>query len=231
MIYLILFIIFLIILFYYALENLNQFDTFIDYYVIHLQKSLDRKQNIELMKQVLNQEIKVYNAIDASIVDIQSINEFDKNIIFNFNYTYPGEWGCYLSHLLLIKSLLNTPFNYTVIFEDDFYITNSNLNWDIIEILNKITDNYDIIFLTNLNDNHGNNYKDNIYYVDAQSELWGTHGYLINNKNINKIYNCLLTIDKPIDIQYKYLIDNKILDGFVVYPTLLTSNNSNSTIH
>ena len=151
--------------------------------------------------------------------------------MYNFNYRYKGEIGCYLSHLMLIKSLLNINTGYTVIFEDDFKIIDNNLDLKINDILSSIDIDFDILYLGNLNNNHSNLYKNNIYYINLQQPLWGTHAYLINNKNIKKIYNSLLNMDKAIDNKIKENFDNKILNGLVIYPNLVNQNEIfNSTI-
>jgi GR25 family glycosyltransferase involved in LPS biosynthesis len=51
--------------------------------------------------------------------------------------------------------------------------------------------------------------------------LWGTHAYLINNKNAKKIYNKLLNMDLAIDNKFKKLIDDKELNGLTIYPILV----------
>jgi GR25 family glycosyltransferase involved in LPS biosynthesis len=132
---------------------------------------------------------------------------------------------------MLIKSLLNINTGYTVIFEDDFKIIDNNLDLKINDILSSIDIDFDILYLGNLNNNHSNLYKNNIYYINLQQPLWGTHAYLINNKNIKKIYNSLLNMDKAIDNKIKENFDNKILNGLVIYPNLVNQNEIfNSTI-
>ena len=142
-----------------------------------------------------------------------------KNI--NFKYNFINEIGCYLSHLMLIKTLLNKVDGYTVIFEDDFDIMDDNLHTHIINIINKTSDNFDIIFLGNLNNNYDIHIIDDIYSINKNIPLWGTHGYLINNKYATKIYNKLLNMDLEIDNKFKKLIDDKEINGLVIYPILV----------
>ena len=72
--------------------------------------------------------------------------------------------------------------------------------------------------------NKDNKVIDNIYTINKDINLWGTHAYLINNKNINKIYESLLNIDCPIDRKFKNNIINNILIGYVIYPILVDQN-------
>lgn len=220
----------------FLLLQINNFETFInsnhiDYYVIHMEKNTNRINNIKDNEIKLNNHIQIFNAVVGNDVNLDNLSIYEKNLINNFDYIYKGEIGCYLSHLMLIKSLLNINTGYTVIFEDDFKIIDNNLDQKINNILSSIDIDFDILYLGNLNNNHSSLYKNNIYYINPEQPLWGTHGYLINNKNIKKIYNSLLNMDKAIDNKIKENFDNKILNGLVIYPILVNQNEIfNSTI-
>jgi GR25 family glycosyltransferase involved in LPS biosynthesis len=232
----ILIIIIILIILLFLLLQINNFEKFINsnninYYVIHMEKNTNRIDNIKKNENKLNNHIQIFNAIVGNNVDLTNLSIYEKKLINNFDYRYKGEIGCYLSHLMLLKSLLNNNTGYTVIFEDDFKIIDNNLDLKINNILSSIDIDFDILYLGNLNDNHSNLYKNNIYYIDSQKPLWGTHAYLINNKNIKKIYNTLLNMDKAIDNKIKENFDNKILNGLVIYPILVNQNEIfNSTI-
>ena len=208
-------------------------DSFIDiksnnisYNVIHMKNSNENKYNniLNIEKQI-NQKINIFDAIIGKNVNLKNLNIFDENIKFNFNYTFPGEVGCYLSHLLLIKKAsYDTNNDYTVIFEDDFKVNNNNLNEEINNIINKTNGDFDMIYLGNLNNNHKKQIIDNIYTVDSVSPLWGTHALLINNKNANKILSNITNIDSAIDNKYKSIIDNNNIKAYVIYPTLVEQN-------
>jgi GR25 family glycosyltransferase involved in LPS biosynthesis len=196
------------------------------YYVIHMKNSNENKYNniLNIEKQI-NQKINIFDAIIGKNVNLKNLKIFDENIKFNFNYSYIGEVGCYLSHLMLIKKAsLDTINDYTVIFEDDFKVKNNNLIDEINNIINKINGDFDMIYLGNLNNNYEKQIIDNIYTVDSYSPLWGTHALLINNKNANKILSNITNIDKAIDNKYKSIIDDKIIKAYVIYPTLVEQN-------
>lgn len=218
----------LLFIFFMNLNSENFFDDkLIDYHVIHMSNNKKRYDNINLMTNKINTKINIFEAIKGS--EITNILDYDANINFNFKYNHINEVGCYLSHLLLIKSLINSNSKYTIIFEDDFNIKNNSFNNEVNNILDNI-DDFDILYLGNLNNNHGNNYKNNIYYINKDEKLWGTHAYIINNKNAYKIYNNLLNLDLAIDNKYKYLIDNNLLNGYVIYPILVGIINDESSI-
>jgi GR25 family glycosyltransferase involved in LPS biosynthesis len=225
----------LILILFIIYININNLyvDSFIDvklnnisYNVIHMKNSNQNKYNniLNIEKQI-NQKINIFDAIVGKNVNLKNLNIFDENIKFNFKYTFPGEVGCYLSHLLLIKQAsLNTVNDYTVIFEDDFKINNDNLNEEINKIINKTNGDFDMIYLGNLNNNHKKQIIDNIYTIDSVSPLWGTHALLINNKNANKILSNITNIDQAIDNKYKTIIDANNIKAYVIYPTLVEQN-------
>jgi GR25 family glycosyltransferase involved in LPS biosynthesis len=220
---------------YYKMDSI---DLKIDYYVIHMSSNLERRKNIQNMANKINKNIKIFEAIKGTDllnssdknIDLLKIQNYDENIIFQFKYEFINEVGCYLSHLILIQSLLNTSYKYTLIFEDDFNILDNNFNDKLNDILDKIDDNFDILYLGNLNDNHGKNFKDDIFYIDTNYYLTGTHAYIINNKNIDKIYRNLLTINYAIDNKYKDLINQNVLNAYIIYPVIVGLTNVNSTI-
>jgi hypothetical protein len=132
--------------------------------------------------------------------------------------------------LSLIKKALNSNKKYTVIFEDDITILSEDLNKDIIDIINKVN-NFDIIYLGTLYDSKSTNIVDNIYKHNKLVPLHGTHAYIINNNSASKILNYIININNPFDIVLKKLIDEDILDAYVIYPSLVIQNNNfNSTL-
>jgi GR25 family glycosyltransferase involved in LPS biosynthesis len=207
-------------------ENFDN-DNDIDYYVIHLKDSSpERKENILNNQEILGKKINMFDAVYGKHVDLNNLKTFDRNINFNFNYEYIAEVGCYLSHLMLIKKSMENKKKYTVIFEDDFVLEDKNIHDKIEKIIYNVKD-FDIIYLGNLNDNYDINKKisENIYEKNNNISLIGTHAYIINNKNINKFYNYLTNIDKPIDRKFEQIINENIIKGYVHYPSLVSQDN------
>jgi GR25 family glycosyltransferase involved in LPS biosynthesis len=193
----------------------------INYYVIHMKDSHNKYDNIIKNENKLQKKINIYDAVIGKNIDLNNLSKIDPNINFNFNYNYISEVGCYLSHMLLIKSLINSNSKYSVVFEDDLKILADNLNDKINEIISKLDNDFDIIYLGNLNNNHNEKVVDNIYTINKGEYLWGTHAYIINNKNASKIYESLLNIDVAIDNKLKNNINNDIIKAYVIYPILV----------
>jgi GR25 family glycosyltransferase involved in LPS biosynthesis len=147
-----------------------------------------------------------------------------------------GQVGCYLSHYNIYKKIRqDNRLGYTIVFEDDFVIKDENLLnkiKKIIENMNEKEINFDMLFLGNLKDNHGTQILEDLYYVDKSNNLYGTHAYVVNNKNINKIINKTENIDRAIDNKLEDCAKNETLDIVVVYPNLVEQDGSfRSTIN
>jgi GR25 family glycosyltransferase involved in LPS biosynthesis len=231
LIYLLIFILILIISLKYLCNSEDftnsNFDNDIDYYVIHLKDSSpERKENILMNQKILGKKINIFDAVNGKEVDLNNLQIFDKNINFNFDYYSVGEVGCYLSHLMLYKKIMESKKKYTVIFEDDFIIENNDIHTKIHKITNDVND-FDIVYLGNTYDNYDidNKISENIYTPKLFTKLYGAHALLINNKYINKIYNYLIDIDRPIDIKLQDLINETKLKGYVYHPILVSQDN------
>ncbi len=249
----IIFLCFIFIIIFYILNNqLKKLENFknnenkykINSFIILLPNNNERKHNV--FKNI-NKIGKInYNIYDAVVGKTINMIEFKKN-----QKKFDNSWlknepkrknqlGCYLSHKNIIEKIKDDKnyldnYDYTIIFEDDLKILNKNLNKEIEKILDNLkktnNDDFDIIFLGNLKNNHGKKIIDNIYEIDKNKKLWGTQAYLLNNNSLNKIYNNLNKIDKPIDEKYLDLFKKELLKGFIIYPILVSQNGFDSTIN
>ena len=197
----------------------------LDLYVITLGNK-ERLENIELQQKKINNKIDIFPAVNGKKSDI---NELKKKYNIKNEKLRMSEIGCYLSHLNIYKKIKkDNKKGYTIIFEDDFVVKSDNLLYEvkkIITILNNKNIDFDFIFLGNLRNNHGKNIQDNIYNIDNANNLYGTHGYIVNNKNIDKIIDKTKKIDRPIDIIIQDLTYKKILTTIVISPNLIVQNN------
>jgi GR25 family glycosyltransferase involved in LPS biosynthesis len=141
-------------------------------------------------------------------------------------------YGCYLSHYKLIEKLKNEYDNnllnsdYSVIFEDDFKIVVDDLDYEINNIITNINElniDFDIIYLGDSQNTHGELIINNIYQFN-NSHMYGDC-YLINNKSLHKIYNNLHVIDEAIDWKLRILIMNGKLNALMINPTLVLQLN------
>lgn len=212
----------------------------INYYIIHCNDNIERLNYINQIKHKLGQPLEIFNAINTRNVQIHDamsiMKRYDPSIHYNphykFNFYLPGQIGCYLSHHMLIAQIMNNKNqgknigNYSVVFEDDVSFDNDILN-KINHIISNITNNkidFDIAFLGNVNENHGQHKIDNIYLLDTKNNCWGAHALLINNKNIEKLYKNNCSIKHEIDNHYAYSIRDGNINGLVIFPSICNQN-------
>ena len=242
--YLISIILIIIVIFFaflkinYKNENFEDSNT-LDMYVITLGKE-ERLENIKNQQNKIINKIEIYNGVIGLNLDK---NELIKNNILSENYNLSKndnhskrEIGCYLSHLNIYKKIKeNNKKGYTIIFEDDFLINSDNFIDEIKKAIDKLNDkniDFDFLFLGNTTNNYGVNIVDNLYNIDVNNNLWGLYGYIINNKNIDKIFDNLNKIVKPIDNAIQDLSYNKIFNTIIIYPHLINhESNFNSTVN
>ena len=204
-------------------------------YVISL-KHKHRLDNIKEQQSKINTNIEIFDAVKGDKININQL--MDDNILSrdwvntNTNPHKLREIGCYLSHYNIYTKIQNDKLTgYTIIFEDDFNIQPDNFEENIISLIKTSNDDFDMIYLGNNNNNHDKLINNNLYTHDNNVPLNGTHGYIVNNKNIEKIIKLTKYIDTPIDVKIHNLAKNDELTILVVNPTIVNHpNDSPSTI-
>jgi GR25 family glycosyltransferase involved in LPS biosynthesis len=237
-------ILLIIIVIFFAFLNLKYntelFDNSgnLDLYVITLGKE-ERIANINNQQKKIGKKINIYNGVIGLKLDMndlikKDILSEDHNLSKNINHA-KREAGCYLSHLNIYKKIKkDNKKGYTIIFEDDFLVDSDNFLDEIkkaIDTLNTKNIDFDFLFLGNTLNNYGKNIINNLYYVNPRERLWGLYGYLINNKNIDKIIDKTNKIDRPIDVIIEYLSYNNIFNTIIMYPNIINhQSNYKSTV-
>jgi GR25 family glycosyltransferase involved in LPS biosynthesis len=225
-------IIFIFIIILYFIISINNYfvDGFenlknIKYYVISL-GTPERKNNIKEQNSGQNVSLIFVDAVHWKTINQKQL--LDNNVIshsfFKDNDTRRDkEIACYHSHFKTYNEIkTHNPNGYSVILEDDFNMISKDLSGDvnrIIEIM-KNTD-FDVIFLGNTFYNIGEKYKNNVHKIDKSYETMGCFGYLIKNKNIQKIINSVSYIDEPIDSKFNSLIKTDNLNIYTVNPSVV----------
>lgn len=194
-----------------------------DVYVIHCQKHIERLPNIDHHLKKLFPQLKIWDGImiNNNVPFLQKeMQKYDNNITVKNEHIFKtlGEIGCYLSHHSLLKHITETksPANYTLILEDDGMLSSDTVN--IEHILDKVE--FDILYLGLNNENRNKRITDTIYTIDKKKPIQGTHAYVVNNKNINKIYESILTPIGPIDYQYEISIKKDTINAVIFFPYL-----------
>ena len=206
--------------------------------IIEIDDTKNNKNNkfnfsIEIVDAVVGKNLDLQNLFDKNIInekicyDVEKTST-DNNILENFNNKIENrknEMGCYLSHLKIydiIKS--KNQKGYSVIFEDDFELEPDfmyKLEESILK-LKSINFDFDFLFLGGLLGNNDINVIDNIYYTSEN--CFQTHGYLINNINIDKIIENLKFIEDILDVQIFKKGLNRELTVLKIDPVIVYQN-------
>jgi len=197
--------------------------------MIHCFEHTERISHMKMVQQMLDQPLRIFKGLFCKYLPISNqvnyIHGIRPYIHVNKQFEWGGQVGCYLSHYLLLEHIMNQNIDgYSVIFEDDVIIP-SNLHHRIQTIIDTNVP-FDMIFLGNFNENHGNLITHNVYKMNSDIDCWGTHALLINNAHISKIYKLISTIESEIDCQYTNLIKSGKINGYVIYPSLCIQNKS-----
>jgi len=200
--------------FYHIYEPFNN-SPIIDHYVITMSQP-DRLRNIEIQSEKLRNNIINVDAVVGKTIDLDDL--IKRGVLTSNVYDNKGdmftrvfekrknEVGCYLSHLKtydLIRDSNNknkTDKSYSLVFEDDFELTpdfSAILEKTLLKLENESFD-FDMLFL-GISGNTGDKVIDNVYYTMPGS--FGAYGYVIANKNIDRIIEKMKFIDNIVDVQ------------------------------
>jgi len=167
------------------MTHVNNIIDNIPIYYINLNRSLDRKTKIEQTFLENNLKFKRVEGVDGKELNIEELKK-EYNINPKLNV---GEIGCALSHMKIIKEVLNDELEYALIMEDD-------CNFDYVKYkkmkltdIMKINNDWDIIQLAMINDKNTFTKISNTNQILEKSNfvVAGAMGYLINKKGIQKI--------------------------------------------
>lgn len=216
-------------------ENYDNQNVPITYYVIHNRSNQERKKNIEEQETKLGKPIHIFDAIMGKELDLDNLSVFDPRLQNKYNSRNKNEYGCYLSHFMLLKKISQQILpskGYTVIFEDDFQIMSDDLENHIRHELDIIDKEMDMIFFGHLDSYVGKLYKEDLFELDMNNyqDFAGLHGYIIQNQSIQKIHDMLFEIDNPIDYKYGRFIGEGKLTALLVNPTIVNQNGMESGI-
>jgi len=190
------FIIILIIVLYFFTKRKN-----IDVYLVSLDKDVERRNNI--LSKI---NVDYIYAVDGRKLNLDSLQIENKNL-------KKGEIGCYMSHVHLLYKSLESSKNNILVLEDDVEISKNTFS-KIQNAIKNAPKDFEILFL-------GYNYHENHDY-ESVSNVYGAHGYIINNKNITKEkIDRLFPIMYPLDIALP-----KFFKSYIVKPKIIELNNT-----
>lgn len=207
-------------------ETFSNTKSDIECYVIHMVKSADRIPNIETQIKKINYPVHLFTATDGKTLDLQKL--IQSGFIDQKYYDRiknPSVYGCYMSHYKLIEMLKNNhKSKYSIIFEDDFSIVSENFTDQVNKIVKQLEDkkyDFDIILLGSEGQHEGQEIVSNVFDYGKDGHTYCLHGYLVNNKNLNKIYNVISYVDEAIDWKVTLAAKKGLLNLLIVKPDLV----------
>lgn len=237
------FIVFIFILF---LINFGLFGyksiSSVDSYVLYIPKRLKyirnimRKLNLKPIfvkgpnKNLFNYDDLVKN----NVVTQKWVSNSQQGLINEKNRINFGKVACHLGHISILKKFLNNKnaTKYALIMEDDIiiyknqYKRNNNV---IYNVINKIPRDADIVYLGYCWEFCNKMKKYNYYFNEAHKPLC-RHIYLVNKKAAAIIIDKTLPMYNNGDQMISKLIQNKIIKGYVVNPTIIGINQNRSNL-
>jgi glycosyl transferase family 25 len=219
--------------------------------VINLERRKDRLEHIHTHYKNELFTLEILKAFDGKYLENNSPeyitlkNEFLQNIELNktknINYPYCyfspftlGELGCFLSHLIIWKKIIDENIESLIIFEDDC-IFNSKFNVTLNKILtDEIPEDFNIIYLGGKT---GDNYFSDLNIkvsenISIKKDFHpnGAFSYILSNKGARLLYDYILNNFKG-NLGVDYFIDEFFIKNnhniHMVYPFITYSISNN----
>ena len=221
----------LVILFYLFLQNniikyrenienteiAKIFDNNINVYVLYIPKREYYIKNI-LNKIFVN--VIYHEGVDKDklvakklIADKLITKAYSNRFLFN-----TGRVACHLGHINILKEFIKTSKEYSIIFEDDIYIDDNQLDdvkIKLTSIINNIPKDADIVYISYCHEYCNYTKKYNDLFTISHRPLC-RHFYLVSKNGATKIINNTLPMYDNGDIMYANLIKNNILKAYNV---------------
>ena len=197
------------------MNNLN--DYFERIYCINLAKRSERWESVK--KQFLNNNITAirYEAIDG--------NKYD-----SVNGLKPGELGCLLSHLYILKECQKNNIENLLITEDDVQFC-EDFNFKFFEYIKELP-KWDMLYL---GANHAlcNPYESNppikvTEHVYRVIHAYSTHAYAVNKSCYQYLIDHISNLTNPLDVMYSKIQKN--LEVYIFRPHLAWQSEGYSDI-
>lgn len=226
------------------MDNINIINNFFDnVYLVNLEKSKDRLNNITKILNNENIKFERFNAVYGKELS----DEYIKTITTNFCYNFcpKSVIGCALSHILIWKDILKKNYKNSLILEDDIYFDENYKN-NLKKSLNELPHDWDIVYLGCgglCNKDNKNNLSEFISkiifqkinnriiynnYIFIPEYPTGTFSYGISNNGCRKLLNIIKKIEKHIDSQMSS--NNYTLNVYAVNPKCIYPNTNESII-
>ena len=185
----------------------------------------ERETYIKNILSKNNITFEIFPAILKSNLKIDVL--YANNILDNSNKLNTGEIACYLSHLEILKTFLNSNYDTILIFEDDLKISYDNLNKiNLKKSLENIPSNFDILYLGKCWEICSKTEPFNSYWNTTYSPSC-LHSYILSRKGATKILNLSYPIKIPFDNVISRNIRKNKLIGYSLKKSIFYQNREN----
>lgn len=192
-------------------------------FIISLKRAQERRANMIKKMKEINQNYIIFDAVDG-----KNMNNNQKNMCNKFEKLSDGEKGCFLSHYLLWKKILESGYETVIIFEDDAEIINIE---DFKNIQQFLIPDYDAIFLGFCYEQYNKKVKElKKYSIYKTNKVLCTHAYILTKNGIKKMLDYLdnqKTWNYPVD-HVVNKIDN--FNKYLISPQLVKQSGEKSSI-
>ena len=201
-------------------------------YVINLERSRDRLNNIDSNLKKYNINYKRFNAIDGKNLSLDIINN-NTTLLCRYFLCNRSLIGCALSHITLWEEISKQEDKWHLILEDDIEFSNNTIKFlKKLEESSIINEDNIIISLscigplcTELSYNSSSEIIQPIFPL-------GTPAYLITKNSAKKLYEYFINnkINYHIDFQIAWNHNNLGIKYLTIEPAVVNLSDNNSTI-
>lgn len=125
-----------------------------------------------------------------------------------------GIFGCHDSHLRLIDKIKNEKYNYYLIFEDDVEVCDNFID-NLESVINKLPEDWELLFLGGWNVGDKKTYCDNI---DIAEKVYCMHAYIFKSNIVDKLYKKYSSRKYKVDVLLAELLPE--LKAYICNPTI-----------
>lgn len=187
-------------------------------YLINLDYRIDR---FKMAKKQFEREginYTIFPAIDARKMGIRGMNIENQGMI-----------GCFLSHFFILQEALINGYKRIAIFEDDVILEN-DFKLKFETAFSQVPEKWELLYLGYYERLGQDGFKIRISEnVVIPKDTWGTHGFMVQNEGIKKMWEKLKVIKTHIDVQISQEIVPDLYT-YCLYPALCRQSGIKSDI-
>ena len=121
---------------------------------------------------------------------------------------HPGTQGCFLSHVLLWRAIVDLGLPFATVFEDDVWF---HKNWDQLApaYFHETPPDYDILFV-------GNMILNPLQDLVVRTDVWCMHAYVVTLEGARRLLDAVLKVPGglfPVDAMLVHLMRSELYEG------------------